>query len=91
MPANLAPGAVVPEPPMSPGAVPQQQNQGYAAPGDVGQHDEPPPANPNSAPVNPNNPNNPNANNPAPAPVQMPPPTRPATGSPVNSGQPSTQ
>jgi general secretion pathway protein C len=91
MPATLAPGAVVPEPPMSPGAVPQQppQNQGYAAPGDVGQHDEPPPSNPNSAPANQNNPNNPNANNPAPAPVQMPPPTRPA-GSPV-SGQPSTQ
>jgi general secretion pathway protein C len=94
MPANLAPGATVPEPPMSPGAVPQQQNQGYASPGDVGQHDEPPPSNPNSAPANlnnPNNPNNPNANNPAPAPVQMPPPTRPATGSPVSSGQPSTQ
>ncbi len=90
MPANLAPGAAVPEPPMSPGAIQQQpQNQGYAAPGDVGQHDEPPPANPNSAPANQNNPNNPNANNPAPAPVQMPPPTRPA-GSPV-SGQPSTQ
>jgi general secretion pathway protein C len=90
MPANLPPGAAVPEPPMSPGAVPQQQpqNQGYAAPGDVGQHDEPPPSNPNSAPANQNNPN---ANNPAPAPVQMPPPTRPATGSPVSSGQPSTQ
>jgi len=92
MPATLAPGAAVPEPPMSPGAVPQQppQNQEYASPGDVGQHDAPPPSNPNSAPANLNNPNNPNANNPAPAPVQMPPPTRPATGSPV-SGQPSTQ
>jgi len=88
MPATLAPGATVPEPPMSPGAVSQQQqqNQEYAAPGDVGQHDEPPPANPNSAPANQNNPNNQNANNPAPAPVQMPPPTRPA-----NNGQPSTQ
>jgi len=88
MPATIAPGATVPEPPMSPGAVSQQQpqNQEYAAPGDVGQHDEPPPANPNSAPANQNNPNNPNANNPAPAPVQMPPPTRPA-----NNGQPSTQ
>jgi len=96
MPATLAPGAAVPEPPMSPGAVPQQppQNQEFATPGDVGQHDAPPPSNPNSAPPslnNPNNPNNPNANNPAPAPVQMPPPTRPATGSPVGSGQPSTQ
>ena len=92
MPATLAPGATVPEPPMSPGAVQQQppQNQEYAAPGDVGQHDAPPPSNPNGAPANQNNPNNPNANNPAPAPVQMPPPTRPATGSPV-SGQPSTQ
>ena len=88
MPGTLAPGAMVPEPPMSPGAVSQQQpqNQEYAAPGDVGQHDEPPPANPNSAPANQNNPNNQNANNPAPAPVQMPPPTRPA-----NNGQPSTQ
>jgi general secretion pathway protein C len=103
MPANLPPGAPVPEPPMSPGAVPQQPppNQEYASPGDVGQHDAPPPpATPNIAvPNNPNNPNannpnnpnannpnanNPNANNPAPAPVQMPPPTR-ATGSPVSS------
>jgi general secretion pathway protein C len=97
MPANLAPGAPVPEPPMSPGAIPQQppQNQEYASPGDVGQHDTPPPATPNVAvPNNPNNPNannpnNPNANNPPPPPVQMPPPTR-ATGSPV-SGQSQTQ
>jgi general secretion pathway protein C len=93
MPATLAPGAVVPEPPMSPGAVPQQpsQPQEYATPGDVGQHDAPPP-NPNAAPANPNTPslNAPHVNNPAPAPVQMPPPTR-ATGSPVNSGTPSTQ
>jgi general secretion pathway protein C len=59
------------------------------------------PANPNSAPANarnPNNPNNPNTqnannpnlNNPAPAPVQMPPPTRP-TGSPVGGAAPTTQ
>ncbi len=91
MPANLPPGAPVPEPPMSPGAVPQQppQNQEYASPGDVGQHDTPPPATPNVAV--PNNPNNPNANNPAPTPVQMPPPTR-GTGSPVSGGQsPQTQ
>ncbi|MGB9110881.1 MAG: hypothetical protein WCC39_19505, partial [Telluria sp.] len=96
----LAPGAPVPEPPMSPGSVPQQppQNQEYASPGDVGQHDTPPPATPNVAvPNNPNNPNNPNANNPnnpnannpAPQPMQMPPPTR-STGSPV-SGQSQTQ
>jgi general secretion pathway protein C len=100
MPANLAPGAPVPEPPMSPGAIPQQppQNQEYASPGDVGQHDTPPPATPNVAvPNNPNNQNNqnnpnannPNLNNPPPTPVQMPPPTR-ATGSPV-SGQSQTQ
>jgi general secretion pathway protein C len=92
MPATLGPGAAVPEPPMSPGAVPQQppQNQEFASPGDVGQHEAPPPANPNSAPANQNNPNNPNANNPAPAPVQMPPPTRP-TGSPVGGQSPQTQ
>jgi general secretion pathway protein C len=92
MPATLAPGATVPEPPMSPGAVPQQppQNQEFASPGDVGQHEAPPPANPNSAPASLNNPNNPNANNPAPAPVQMPPPTRPA-GSPVGGQAPQTQ
>jgi general secretion pathway protein C len=103
MPANLPPGAPVPEPPMSPGAVPQQppQNQEYASPGDVGQHDTPPPATPNVAvPNNPNNPNannpnnpnanNPNVNNPAPTPVQMPPPTR-ATGNPVSGQAPQTQ
>jgi general secretion pathway protein C len=92
MPATLAPGATVPEPPMSPGAVQQQplQNQEFASPGDVGQHEAPPPANPNSAPASPNNLNNPNANNPAPAPVQMPPPTRPA-GSPVGGAAPNTQ
>lgn len=93
MPATLAPGAMVPEPPMSPGAVPQQppQNQEFAAPGEVGEHDAPPPANPNSTPATPGNLNNPNANNPAPAPVQMPPPTR-SVDSPVGGGQPpSTQ
>jgi general secretion pathway protein C len=86
MPASLPAGAQVPEPPMSPGAIPQQpqqqQNQEYTPPGDVGQH-EAPPANPNAPPTsNANNPNNPNANNPAPVPLQMPPPTRPA-GSPA--------
>jgi general secretion pathway protein C len=99
-----SPMTTVPEPPMAPGAVQQQpaQAQEFATPGDVGQHDAPPPANPNSAPVNPsgaqanpNNPNNPNArnpslNNPAPAPVQMPPPTRP-TASPVGGAAPTTQ
>ncbi len=98
MPANLAPGATVPEPPMSPGAVPQQpqQPQEFASPGDVGQHDAPPPATPNIAvpsnvnPNNQNNPNNPSANNPAPPPVQMPPATR-AVGSPVSGQAPSTQ
>jgi general secretion pathway protein C len=98
----------VQEPPMAPGAVPQpaQAQQEYASPGDVGQHDAPPPAAPNSAPVNQTNPNNPNANNPnagnpnagnpnvnnpSPAPVQMPPPTRPAPGSPVNNQGAETQ
>jgi len=106
MPANLAPGATVPEPPMSPGAVPQRQAtqqpvpqqavppqgevsqtqpfQDSANPGQVsGPPDEPPPpATPNIAAPN-------NANNPAPAPAQMPPPTR-ATGSPVGQN-PSTR
>jgi general secretion pathway protein C len=115
MPANLAPGAAVPEPPMSPGAVPTQpQPQPQPAPGmelstvGAAEQEPPPPATPNIAapnsarnPNNPNNPNannpntpnanNPNANNPAPAPVQMPPPTRPATGSPVGGQAPSTQ
>jgi general secretion pathway protein C len=92
----------VQEPPMAPGAVPQpaQAQQEYASPGDVGQHDAPPPAAPNSAPpnntspvnqTNPNNQNNPNVNNPSPAPVQMPPPTRPAPGSPVNNQGAETQ
>jgi general secretion pathway protein C len=101
-----APGAVtapssmtVPEPPMAPGAVQQApaQAQEFPTPGDGGQHDlqlpanpNSAPANPNSAPVNPRNPNNPSLNNPAPAPVQMPPPTRP-TGSPVGGAAPTTQ
>jgi general secretion pathway protein C len=99
MPANLAPGAAVPEPPMSPGAVQQQPQPGQelAPQGDAGQP-LPPPATPNiAAPNNPNagNPSNPNANNqnannPAPPPVQMPPPTRPA-GSPVGGAAPTTQ
>jgi general secretion pathway protein C len=102
MPANLAPGAAVPEPPMSPGAVPQRQapqqqvppqgevsqTQPFPDPGNPGQVGGPPdepPATPNIAA--PNNPNN--ANNPAPAPAQMPPPTR-ATGSPAGQN-PSTR
>jgi general secretion pathway protein C len=95
MPANLAPGAAVPEPPMSPGAVPQQPVQEPGNPVQVnGAPEEAPPATPNIAvPNNPNNPTNPgnpgNANNPAPVPPQMPPPTR-ATGSPVGQN-PSTR
>ena len=86
-PPNMTTG-VVQEPPMAPGAVqPPPQAQEFPNPGDVGQHDAPPPANPNSAPANLNNPN---ANNQAPAPVQMPPPTRPA-GSPVGGAAPTTQ
>jgi general secretion pathway protein C len=91
----------VQEPPMAPGAIPQPaQAQEYASPGDVGQHDAPPPAAPvnQTNPNNQNNPNannqnanNPNVNNPSPAPVQMPPPTRPAPGSPVNSQGAETQ
>jgi len=92
MPAALAPGAAVPEPPMAPGAIPQQQPQEAANPADAGQHEAPPPANPNAPPANQNNPNanNPSLNNPAPAPVQMPPPTR-STGSPVGGAVPTTQ
>lgn len=103
MPATLAPGAAVPEPPMSPGAVAQPQvppagpvsqsstfpDQGN--PGQVsGPPEEPAPANPNSAPPNnANNQNNPNnANNPAPGQVQMAPPTR-AVGSPVGGTAPT--
>ncbi|KQV42816.1 type II secretion system protein N [Massilia sp. Root335] len=72
------PEPAVPEPPMAPGAV-QPQNQAQPSmtnPGDVGAHDNPPPANPN--PINP----------PPPNPVQMPPQTR-ATGNPA--GQTNTQ
>jgi general secretion pathway protein C len=75
-PANAPTGNVVAEPPMAPGAVQQQMP---VNPTDAGAQQQ----NPNVAPVNnPNNPNsqnNPNAVNPAnqaPAPVQMPPPTR---------------
>ena len=78
-PANAPTGNVVAEPPMAPGAVQQQLP---ATPTDAGVQQP----NPNVAPVNnpnnpniQNNPNNPNAVNPAnqaPAPVQMPPPTR---------------
>jgi general secretion pathway protein C len=90
-PPNVTTG-VVQEPPMAPGAVqPATQAQEFPNQGDAAPQ-EAPPANPNSAPANPNNQhnlNNPNANNQAPAPVQMPPPTR-STGSPV-SGQSQTQ
>lgn len=80
---------------MAPGAIQQPtQSQEFGNPADpTQQHEAPPPANPNAAPPNqnnPNNPNNPNANNPAPAPVQMPPPTR-STGSPVGGAVPTTQ
>lgn len=77
------------EPPMAPGAVqPPTQSQEFGNPADATQqHEAPPPANPNSAPAIQNNPN---ANNPAPAPVQMPPPTR-STGSPVGGQAPTTQ
>jgi general secretion pathway protein C len=82
MPAAPASG-VVQAPPMSPGAVSQQQpqQQDIANPGDVGAHDAPPPQAPGSVANNPNNP--------PPQPAQMPPPTR-ATGSPVNQN-PATQ
>jgi general secretion pathway protein C len=55
------PVQAVPEPPLAPGAVPQQPSM--TNPGDVGTHDNPPPPNPN--PINPP----PNA-------AQMPPQTR---------------
>jgi general secretion pathway protein C len=46
------PVQAVPEPPMAPGAVQQQPQQpSMTNPGDVGTHDNPPPANPN--PINP--------------------------------------
>jgi general secretion pathway protein C len=72
-PAAQPTQAAVPEPPMSPGAV--QPQSGFTNPGDVGAHDNPPPANPN--PINP-----------APNPAQMPPQTR-ATDNPA--GQTNTQ
>jgi general secretion pathway protein C len=67
-------GEPVPEPPMAPGAV--QPQPSMTNPGDVGAHDNPPPANPNS--ITPAAPN----------PVQMPPQTR-ATDNPA--GQTNTQ
>jgi general secretion pathway protein C len=45
------PVQAVPEPPMSPGAVQPQPQPSMTNPGDVGTHDNPPPANPN--PINP--------------------------------------
>jgi general secretion pathway protein C len=86
MPANLAPGAPVPEPPMSPGAVPQQQAQAPAgdasSPGQGGGVPEDPtlappapnvpvPNNANNAPA-PNNLNNPTPPNPANNPAPAP-------------------
>ncbi|PQO95713.1 hypothetical protein C5614_16670 [Massilia phosphatilytica] len=68
------PVQAVPEPPMAPGAV-QQQQPSMTNPGDVGTHDNPPPANPN--PINPP----PNA-------PQMPPQTR---GGDNPAGQTNTQ
>lgn len=67
--------AAVPEPPMSPGAVQPQQQPSMTNPGDVGAHDNPPPANPN--PING-----------APNQVPMPPQTR---GSENPAGQTNTQ
>jgi general secretion pathway protein C len=106
MPATLPPGAPVPEPPMSPGAVVQPQQVPPAGPvsqsstfpdqGNPGQvsgpPEEPAPATPNIAvPNTANNPNNPNkARNPAPGQVQMAPPTR-STGSPVSGPAPTRQ
>jgi general secretion pathway protein C len=100
MPATLPPGATVPEPPMSPGAVvqpqvppagPVSQSSTFPDAGNPGQvsgpPEEPAPATPNIAvPNNANNQNN--QNNPAPAPVQMAPPTR-STGSPVGGQAPT--
>ena len=104
MPATLPPGATVPEPPMSPGAVAQPQPQPQVPPaGPVSQSSTfPDPGNPGQvsgppeepAPATPNvavpnNANNANnPNNPAPAPVQMAPPTR-STGSPVGGLAPT--
>jgi general secretion pathway protein C len=66
-------GAAVPEPPMAPGAV--QPQPSMTNPGDVGTHDNPPPANPN--PING-----------APNQVPMPPQTR---GTENPAGQTNTQ
>ena len=87
VPASAQPVAVLPEPPLAPGAVQQQapqqqqlqqqaQHSGFTGPGDVGAHDNPPPANPNPIVT----PGSPNA-------VQMPAPTRPTE----NNGAPGTQ
>jgi general secretion pathway protein C len=68
-------GAAVPEPPMAPGAVQPQPQPSMTNPGDVGAHDNPPPANPN--PING-----------APNQVPMPPQTR---GAENPAGQTNTQ
>jgi general secretion pathway protein C len=68
------------EPPMAPGAVAQQQQRqqqgGFTSPGDVGGHDNPPPANPNSI-----------VTQGAPGQVQMPASAQPAE----NNGAPGNQ
>ncbi|MFL6636680.1 MAG: type II secretion system protein N [Massilia sp.] len=71
----MQPAQAVPEPPMAPGAVQPQQPPSMTNPGDVGTHDNPPPANPN--PINPP-PNSP----------QMPPQMR---GGDNPAGQTNTQ
>ncbi|WP_198118070.1 type II secretion system protein N [Massilia rhizosphaerae] len=67
--------AAVPEPPMAPGAVQPQPQPSMTNPGDVGAHDNPPPANPNPINGTPNQ-------------VPMPPQTR---GTENPAGQPNTQ
>lgn len=78
----MAPGSVIQQQPQQQvqqqQQQPQQQGQqgGFTSPGNVGAHDNPPPANPNSI-VTPGAPNS----------TQMPAPTRPAE----NNGAPGTQ
>ncbi|WP_051971947.1 type II secretion system protein N [Massilia sp. 9096] len=69
MPSPTAPaGNAIPEPPMSPGAVPPQLQA--VNPGDVGQHDAP------QQQQQQQQNGNPNQGNPPPNQIQMPPPTR---------------
>jgi general secretion pathway protein C len=69
-------------------APPQQQAAPQQVPSNTSPVNQ---TNPNNQNANNPNLNNPNVNNPSPAPVQMPPPTRPAQGSPVNSQGAETQ